>query len=145
MLRTQEHPFVPSKLSREKLSFLDSFPMEYPFSGTGDFRESCIDIRDKNGQSGLELLYAGHRIYDGKDKLQGLPAVWGEGCQTLEIALEDVCAGIRVRLSYSVFEDCDALMRSVKVENIGTDAVYVERVLSGCLERDDGAVVGVSV
>lgn len=137
MLRTQEHPFVPSKLSREKLSFLDSFPMEYPFSGTGDFRESCIDIRDKNGQSGLELLYAGHRIYDGKDKLQGLPAVWGEGCQTLEIALEDVCVGVRVLLSYSVFEDSDALMRSVKVENIGTDAVYLERALSACLEMDD--------
>lgn len=137
LLRTKEHPFVPSELPREKLSFLDSFPMEYSFSGTGDFRESCIDIRNSNGQSGLELLYAGHRIYEGKDKLQGLPAVWGEGCQTLEITLEDACTGIRVRLSYSVFTDSDALIRSVKVENTGTDAVWLERVLSACLEMDD--------
>ncbi len=137
LLRTQEQPQTPSKLPREKMSFLDSFPMEYSFSGTGDFRESCIDIRDIHGQSGLELLYRGHRIYHGKDGLQGLPAVWGEGCQTLEITLEDTCAGIRVRLSYSVFEDSDALIRSVKVENTGTEAVYLERVLSACLEMDD--------
>lgn len=137
LLRTNEHPFVPSELPREKLSFLDSFPMEYSFSGTGDFRESCIDIRDGNGQSGLELLYAGHRIYEGKEKLEGLPAVWGEGCQTLEITLEDVCTGIRVLLSYSVFADSDALIRSVKVENTGKTAVYLERVLSACLEMDN--------
>ena len=36
LLRTEEYPFVPSKLQREKLSFLDSFPMEYPFGGTGE-------------------------------------------------------------------------------------------------------------
>lgn len=137
LLRTGEQPFVPSKLLREKLSFLDSFPMEYSFGGTGDFRESCIEIRDSNGQSGLELIYAGHRIYEGKEKLQGLPAVWGEGCQTLQITLEDACAGIRVLLSYSVFEDSDAVIRSVKAENIGTDTIYLERVLSACLEMDD--------
>lgn len=137
LLRTAEHPFVPSELPREKLSFLDSYPMEYSFGGTGDFRESCIDIRDIHGQSGLELVYAGHRIYDGKEKLEGLPAVWGDCCRTLEITLEDTCAGIRTLLSYSVFEDCDAVIRSVKVENTGTAPVYLERVLSACLEMDD--------
>lgn len=137
LLRTEEHPFVPSKLPREKLSFLDSYPMEYSFGGTGDFRESCIDIRDVNGQSGLELVYAGYRIYEGKEKLEGLPAVWGEHCQTLEITLEDVCAGIHALLSYSVFEDCDAVIRSVKVENTGKAPVYLQRVLSACLEMDD--------
>lgn len=137
LLRTEESPFVPSKLMREKLSFLDSFPMEYPFGGTGDFRESCIDIRDKNGQYGLELIYAGYRIYDGKEQLEGLPATWGGNAKTLEVTLEDAHAGIRVLLSYSVFADSDALIRSARVENIGQDTAYLERVLSACLEMDD--------
>lgn len=136
LLRTEEHPFVPSRLEREKLGFLDSFPMEYPFGGTGDFRESCMDIRNEYGQQGLELVYAGHRIYAGKEGLEGLPATWGSGCETLEITLEDVCAKIRVMLSYSIFADCDAVIRSVKVENTGKSPVYLERVLSACLEMD---------
>lgn len=136
LLRTEEHPFVPSRLEREKLSFLDSFPMEYPFGGTGDFRECCIDIRNMQGQHGLELIYAGHRIYEGKEPLEGLPATWGDRCSTLAVTLEDPCAGIRVILSYSVFADCDAMICSVKVENAGTEPVYLERVLSACLEMD---------
>ena len=123
LLRTEEYPFVPSKLQREKLSFLDSFPMEYPFGGTGDFRESCIDIRSAQGQHGLELVYAGHNIYKGKEKLEGLPATWGDNCETLAVTLEDRCTGIQAVLSYSVFADCDAVMRSIKVENTGTETV----------------------
>ena len=30
LLRTAEAPFVPSQNNRERVSFLDSFPMEYP-------------------------------------------------------------------------------------------------------------------
>ena len=137
LLRTQEHPFVPSQKPFEKLSFLDSFPMEYPTGAIGDFRESCIDVRDGNGQTGLEPVYAGHQIYEGKDGLDGLPALWGDNCQTLEITLLDPCVGVKLLLSYSVFADCDAVIRSVKVENAGKDAVYLERVLSACLEMDD--------
>lgn len=95
-----------------------------------------IDIRNTQGQHGLELVYAGHRIYEGKEQLEGLPATWGGHCETLEVVLEDTCAGIEAMLSYSVFADCDAVIRSVKVKNTGTDPIYLERVLSACLEMD---------
>ena len=36
LLRTGEAPFVPSQNNRERVSFLDSFPMEYPGNGLGD-------------------------------------------------------------------------------------------------------------
>lgn len=136
LMRTGERPFVPSKLPREKLSFMDCYQAEYSFGRTGDFRESCIDVRDVNGQYGLEPVYVSHRIYEGKEPLKGLPALWGDHCQTLEITLEDAAVGIRLLLSYSVFEDCDAVVRSIKVENIGKDTVYLDRVLSACLEMD---------
>ena len=42
LLRTQEPPFVPSKNNRERCSFYDRFPFEYPTGGVGDYRESAI-------------------------------------------------------------------------------------------------------
>ena len=45
LLRTQEGPFVPSVNNRDRIAFLDSFPMEYAAHGIGDCRESCISIR----------------------------------------------------------------------------------------------------
>ena len=43
-LRMDEPPFTPSVNKREKSSFLDRFPMEYPTGGVGDYRESCLNI-----------------------------------------------------------------------------------------------------
>ena len=50
LLRMGEIPFTPSVNKREKLSFLDSFPMEYPTGGIGDFRESCLNVKNEKGQ-----------------------------------------------------------------------------------------------
>ena len=137
LLRIDEPPFVPSKNLREKVSFLDTYPMEYSFGGTGDFRESCITVTTEDGQQGLDLTYVGHRIYDGKEPFHGLPATWGTNSETLEITLEDEPTGIQVQLSYSVFADSDALIRSVKVINAGDQAVSLDGVLSACLDMDN--------
>ena len=137
LLRIDEPPFVPSKNLREKVSFLDTYPMEYSFGGTGDFRESCITVTTEDGQQGLDLTYVGHRIYEGKEPLNGLPATWGTNSETLEITLEDEPTGIQVQLSYSVFADSDALVRSVKVINAGDQAVSLDGVLSACLDMDN--------
>ena len=37
--RTWEPPFTPDRNGRDKLSFLDCAPFEYPTGGIGDFRE----------------------------------------------------------------------------------------------------------
>ena len=137
LLRIDEPPFVPSENLREKVSFLDTYPMEYSFGGTGDFRESCITVTTEDGQQGLDLIYAGHRIYQGKEPLRGLPATWGTDSETLEITLEDEPTGLQVLLSYSVFEDSDALVRSVKIRNGGSKAVSIDGVLSACLDMDN--------
>ena len=50
MLRMEEPPYTPSVNKREKSSFLDSFPMEYPTGGIGDYRESCLNVRNEAGQ-----------------------------------------------------------------------------------------------
>ncbi len=142
LTRAEEYPAVPSVLPREKTGFFDCFPMEYPFGGTGDQRESCVNLRTKDGQQGLELTYSSHRIYAGKDPLEGLPATWGDNSETLEITLADEVTGVRALLSYTVFADTDAIAKSVKIVNGGTREVYLTRVLSSSLDVEwDGCEV----
>lgn len=138
-LRMEEAPFTPSVNEREKSSFLDSFPMEYPTGGIGDYRESCLDVRNAKGQMGCELLYRSHEIYRGKKKLEGLPASFGteEEVETLEITLEDRILGLEAVLSYSVFEKEDVIARSVRILNQGGEALKLEKVFSACLDMDN--------
>lgn len=120
LLRTEEPPFTPSVNAREKVTFLNVFPSEYPTGGIGDHRESCLNIRNEHGNMACELTFKDYQIYDGKPGIPGLPATFGseEEVQTLEIVCEDAVLGARVTLVYSTFEKEDVITRSVKVENI---------------------------
>ncbi|MCD8120595.1 MAG: alpha-galactosidase [Lachnospiraceae bacterium] len=120
LLRTEEHPFTPSVNAREKVTFLNVFPSEYPTGGIGDHRESCLNIRSERGNMACELTFQDYRIYDGKPGIPGLPASFGseEDVQTLEILCEDAVLGVRVTLVYSTFEKEDIITRSERVENI---------------------------
>ena len=51
LMRTQEPPFVPSVNNRERCSFYDCFPFEYPTGGVGDYRESCLGFKTAAGGS----------------------------------------------------------------------------------------------
>ncbi len=139
ILRVNENPFVPSRNNRDRGSFLDSFPMEYPAHGLGDYREDCISIETKAGNTGLSMNYVSHKILSGKPSLTGLPASFGteEECSTLEITCEDPVTGLQAVLSYSVFEDVDVITRSVKVINAGKDSLYLTKVYSACLDMDN--------
>ena len=46
LMRTEEHPFLPSGNDRERGSFLDSFPFEFPGNNVGDYRESAVEVKD---------------------------------------------------------------------------------------------------
>ena len=45
LMRIYENPFTPDTNARDRLSFLDCFPMEYSPNGVGDFRESSIRVK----------------------------------------------------------------------------------------------------
>lgn len=139
LLRTGEAPFVPSENNRDRCSFMDSFPMEYAGHGVGDYRDGCISVRSKGGHSAVNLTVTSHDIYDGKKKLEGLPATFGmeRECTTLEIHCEDAAIGLEATLIYTVFEDVDAIARSVKVTNVSGEEVYLTKVLSACLDMDN--------
>lgn len=139
LLRMEEPPYTPSVNKREKSAFLDFFPMEYPTGGIGDYRESCLNIRNAAGNMGCELHYAGHEIYKGKRGLKGLPASFAteDEAETLEITLKDADLDLEVVLFYTAFEKENAITRSVRVQNQGKEDLRIEKILSACLDMDN--------
>lgn len=139
LLRMEEKPFTPSVNKRDKSSFLDFYPMEYSSGGIGDYRESCLDVRNESGSVGSEFLYKSHTIRTGKPALKGLPASFGteDEVETLEIVCEDPILQMELCLSYSVFGKEDVIARNVSVSNHGTKNLWLEKVYSACLDMDN--------
>ena len=124
---------LPSENPAEKGSFMGTFPMEYPTAGLGDFRESCLDVLDSQGQSGLELCFDSYKILDRKPEIPGMPSSFGENCDNLQITLTDEAHKLCVELYYSVFLDEDVITRFVKIKNNGTESIQLREVLSSCI------------
>ena len=139
LMRTGEPPFVPGRNNRERCSFYDCFPFEYPSNGLGDFREGCISVRTADGHVGSVLSYVSHEIVQGKPALEGLPATFGtdEECETLRLVCEDKYINMQVELLYTVFQDTDVITRSVRVTNTGSAHFYLTRVYSACIDMDN--------
>ena len=154
LLRTDENPFMPSKNNRERGSFFDAFPTEYPGNNVGDYREGAIAVRCEDNSRAVSLVYAGHRIYAGKPGIKGLPATfdrYGEcgtsehgqhdgkdtGVYTLEIDAVDACIGLEATLIYSVFPEQDVITRSVRLKNNSDKNIFVTKVMSAALDLPD--------
>ena len=126
---------IPGKL----LNSTDKLTQEYPTYGTADMRPPALQIVNAAGDSIARLRYDSHRIFLGKPQLTGLPATYGDDCETLEITLTDELTGITAVLSYTVFPDKDVLTRSVRIENRGNAVCNLEKVASFCLDlHQDG-------
>ena len=138
LLRTGEGPFVPSENNRERVSFYDTFPMEYAGNGLGDYRRSSISVRTAGGHTAVSLFYVSHKIYAGKPGLAGLPATFGDenACETLELFCEDPVLGLKVTLLYTAFSDVDVITRSVRIENDG-EMLYLTKALSCSMDMDN--------
>lgn len=124
----------PDDAGPDRTYSLDILPQEFPVTGTGDYRNSALKIREESGCYGCDMRYAGYKILDRKYALPGLPASYGKQAQTLEVRLVDKRTGVEITLLYGVLEDCDVITRSVKVKNTGKSRVYLEKVSSVCLD-----------
>ncbi len=138
LMRLEEGPFIPSKNNRDRAAFGDAFPFEYSTHGVGDFRESCLKVQTQNGHEACSLIYQSHNIFAGKPALCGLPATFGSEaeCTTLELTCLDPVLNLEVVLVYSVFEDVDALTRSVRITNRAENSIVLKKALSACLQLD---------
>ncbi|QJD82234.1 alpha-galactosidase [Cohnella herbarum] len=129
--------FSPNPYPDDRSVSFDTLPQEYPAYGASDFRHPAYQVQLEDGTTITELAYVEHRIIAGKPKLQGLPSTYterDEEAQTLELELQDVKTGLHVVLSYTVFEEHDAIVRSAKLVNKGGTTLRLLRALSGSVD-----------
>ena len=126
----------PYDVDRDRTYSMDALPQEYPVWGNGDFRSPCLETQMKDGSFGSDLRYQGYEIEEGKYKLPGLPAVYGEKdeAQTLKIYMTDDKSGLKVTLYYGVMPEYDVITRAVELKNQGQEAIWLGKVQSACLD-----------
>lgn len=137
LCRINQHPFVPSKNERDRCSFMDTAPFEYPGHGLGDYRDDAFSVLNGDGYSATSVLFKDYKITKGKPGIKGLPATFAgeDECDTLEIIAYDKVNGLEISLFYSAFRDVDAIARRVKIHNTGKyRCVKLTKVLSSCTE-----------
>ena len=146
--RTVIYPKVPSKNDRDRCSFLDAFPMEYPTNGIGDFRSNAFSVETSKGHYGVGLLYDDFEIIKGKAAIPGLPASFvnnDNDVDSLILHCFDKPTNLKIDLIYSAFNDLDVITRSVKVINDGNEEIFLTRCFSACLDMDNRDFEAVSM
>lgn len=105
---------------------------EFPDLGRGDFRLPAIHITHADGDTVTALAYQSHEIIDGKPKLSGVPATYGnaEDVSSLIVRLHDNISNVSAALLYSVFPAQNAIVRSFELTNHGTEAINILRAAS---------------
>ena len=136
LLVPADHGFCgqPAEAGGDRTYSMDYYPLEYPVYGNGDYRVNCLKVNVKNQVPALDLRFDSYRITSGKYSLTGLPAMFGEGAETLEIVLKDLYEAVYVHLFYGVFEEKNVITRAAVIENRGKQTVELRRVMSLCLE-----------
>ena len=119
--------------------FPDNLLLEYSAPYRGDNREASFIADAGNGRTAMDLLYKGYRIYKGKASSFPASIESADGCETLEIELEDSILGISVFLSYSVFPSSDVIVRSAAIRNGTSGKLSIKEAASLHLDipRDD--------
>ena len=116
---------------------LDTMPSEYPAYGNTDLRMPAYQIQLENGTRISDLSYQSYEIIKGKLNLNGLPSLSaGEEAETLYITLLDELIGLKVILTYSIFENENVITRSARLVNEGATKLRVLRALSMSMDFD---------
>ncbi len=113
---------------------------EYPSYGRGDMRYPAYELWQTDGSRVSEFVYDGYRIFNGKKKLSGLPAVYAEAedeAETLEIFLKESVTGTKLTLSYTIFREFPVICRNAFFRQEGEEPVVLKNAMSLCLDLPD--------
>lgn len=119
---------------------LEHLKQEYPTFGSGDMRYPAFEIESEDGSRVADFKYKCHRIFSGKKKITGLPAVYVEDekeAETLEIVLEDTFLKTEITLSYTIFEERPVITRHAQFRCDNEGGITLLNVMSGCLDLPD--------
>ncbi len=112
---------------------------EYPSYGTGDYRTPAFQIQAADGSRVSDFQYKSHKVFEGKNKLTGLPHTScdvGQGT-TLELILADEELSCELVLYYSIFEDLSVIARSARFTNKSSQDLKILSALSMSTDFDE--------
>ncbi len=113
---------------------LDNVLLEYSENGKGDFRHSPIELVMPDGTYVSDFVYHSHQVSDSAYSSSSLPTAYGKA-QTLTVILADKkYQNIHLRLSYTVFEDADVIVRNTALINNSSQSVTVNKLMSFSLD-----------
>lgn len=94
----------------------------------------AVHIRNPTGSSVTDFQFQSYDVIQGKpaNVPGGLPGTFGSGeeVSTLVVHMYDNYSSIAAHLSYSVFPQHDAIVRSVNITNEGTGNITIEKLAS---------------
>lgn len=112
---------------------LDTLPQEVSGYGTGDYRDSMVELLHENGSRAAEFRFDGYEIVDGSYKVDGMPALYDTSVtkgQTLIITMREAASDIWLKLYYGVYEKENVITRAARLINKGDSRIFVEKLLS---------------
>lgn len=103
--------------------------------GLGDFRLPSILIQHDNNAV-VDFKYVDYEITSDVVQSSGLPNPFSEAgiSQTLKLYLEDKVANLRLTINFTTYEDSNTISTFSEVENIGTEAVFIHKIMSAMLD-----------
>lgn len=113
---------------------LNAMMLENSCGQLGDFRRPSVQIALPNGSRLTDFRYNSHEILQ-NHTLPELPHA--RGGETLRIVLADEANNLQLNLFYTVFSDCNVVVRSASVTNNSAQDVFVEKLSSFCLDVYD--------
>ena len=113
---------------------LDNVLLEYSENGKGDFRHSPIELIMPDGTYVTDFIYHSHEISDKAYSSSSLPTAYGKA-QTLTVTLADrKYVNLLLKLSYTVFEECDVIVRNAVLVNNCSQSVTINKLMSFSLD-----------
>ncbi len=113
---------------------------EYPSYGTGDYRYGACTIEQENGSRITKFEYATHSIYEGKKKIEPLPATYVENkkeATSIEIRLYDKVIDTDLILTYTIYEDLPVITRHAKYVHKGKQPIILQNAMSISVDLPD--------
>ena len=118
---------------KDPLMFLETACLETSTPGKGDYRSPAVVVEYGKGLQTLDFVYKAHRIIKGKpSRFEHFAESYAneEEATTLEIQLEDKVVPIILQLNYTVFVNCDTIVRSCTLTNKTTSSVLIQNIAS---------------
>ena len=115
---------------------LDNLCLEFISSGSGDFRQSPVEIRLADGSYSNRFYYQSAEIYDGiykNTETTGLPhaRVGNHGeITTLEVTLVDEKHQLELIIIYTSFEKTDIITKRCILKNNSEQTIEIEKLMS---------------